>query len=79
MSPNQNSHLQAISHAFNLESWARHDLIVPLLTRLPQWALVTYGVFALACRMLREIFPQESADRRALWRYVLRYVLKRRR
>lgn len=69
--PNDGSPLQATSQAFNVGSLALHDLIVPLLIRLPPWALITYGVLTLACRTFRDTFPQESADRLVWWGYVL--------
>lgn len=72
--PNDGSRLQAILQTFKLGSLARHDLVVPLLIRLPPWALITYGVFTMACRILRETFPQESADRLAWWGYVLELI-----
>ena len=75
---NDSSRLQAISQALNLGSLARYGLIAPWFIRLPPWTLVTYGILALACAMLRETIPQESADRLAWWGYVLRRKRKSR-
>jgi hypothetical protein len=77
--PNDNNRLQAISQAYSPGSLAQYGLMVPWFIRLPPWALITCGVFALARgmlreiipHMLREVIPQESADRLAWWRYVL--------
>ncbi len=49
-----------------------YSLIIPLIERLPSWTLIPCGIFALAYGSLRVIIPQESADRLAWWRCVMR-------
>ena len=70
--PSDTGRFEVISQTFKPESLAIHSLMVPWLIRLPPWAFVTCGAFALACDMLRGTIPQESADRLAWWGYVLK-------
>jgi hypothetical protein len=69
--PNDSSRLQARWQTFNLGSLAPWGVTVSWFMRMPSWALIPCGLFALACVTLRETFPQESADRLKWWGYVL--------
>lgn len=66
---NERTRLRAMSHISM--SLTGYGLISPVLVRLPCWTLIIWGIFALAYGVLRVIIPQESADRLALWGYVL--------
>jgi hypothetical protein len=69
-SSDENSRLRVISQVST--SLTGYSLIVPLTVRLPPWALILCSIFVLAYGSLRVIIPQESADRLAWWRWILR-------
>jgi len=61
---------QVVSQVLKAGPWAGCGL-VPWFIRIPSWALIPCVMCALACVTLCAIFPQESADRRALLEHVL--------